>query len=117
MYYTNAGLHVLILMMYSIIYAGSLKVSFQLLLSIMVPIIIILLILSLALIVIAVIIRKSWKNRAKVKALQAQVMEPELSTIYEEVDSKPEHIMEENMAYNTVQEFNQETVKSEDIPV
>ena len=38
--------------------------------------------------------------------------DPELSTIYEEIDSKPEHIMEENMAYNTVQEF-QETVKSE----
>ena len=65
-------------------------------------------------IIIAVIIRKTT-HRAKVKVLQAQVMappDPELSKIYEEIDSKPEHIMEENMAYNTVQEF-QETVKSE----
>ena len=56
-------------------------------------------------------------HSAKVKVLQAQVMappDPELSKIYEEIDSKPEHIMEENMAYNTVQEF-QETVKSETI--
>ena len=55
------------------------------------------------------------KYRAKVKVLQAQVMDPldpELSTIYKEIDSKPGHNMEENMAYNTVQE----TMKAEATP-
>ena len=43
--------------------------------------------------------------------------DPEISVIYEEIanDSKPEQIMEENMAYNTVQEF-QEREKCEAIP-
>lgn len=92
----------------------SLNEPFQQLLSITIPVIIILFTLSLAFVIItAIISRKSGKNRAKVKVLQAQVVE--LSTVYEEVDSKPQHLMEKNMAYNTVKEF-KETVKSEDIP-
>ena len=41
--------------------------------------------------------------------------DPESSTIYEEIDSKPKQIMEENMAYNTAQEF-QKGKKCEAIP-
>ena len=55
-------------------------------------------------VIVAAIITK--KSRAKVRVLQVQVMK--LSTIYDEVaiDSKQEHNMEENMAYNVVpQEF------------
>ena len=70
-------------------------------------------ILSLAFVLVTIaviIIKKQWLQRKKVKALQTQVMDPpdpEISTIYEEIanDSKPEQIMEENMAYNTMQEF------------
>ena len=85
----------------------------QQLLSIMIPVIILFTLFLAFVATIFIVARKSWKNRAKVKVLQAQVME--FSTVYEEIDSKPQHIMEENMAYNTVQEF-QETVKSEVIP-
>jgi uncharacterized membrane protein YraQ (UPF0718 family) len=106
-------------------YAGSLKEPFlnQLSLSIMIPVAI-LAVLSIAfvmVIIIAVIIKKlKSRQRAKVKNLQTrcQVMyppDPESSTIYEEIanDSKPEqNFMKENMAYHTVQEF-QERVKSD----
>ena len=103
-------------------HAGSLKEPFlnQLSLSIMIPIAVLSLAFVLIVTIGAVIIKKQWLQRKKVKALQTQVMDPpdpEISTIYEEIanDSKPEQIMEENMAYNTVQEF-QEREKSEAIP-
>jgi hypothetical protein len=124
MYSTIVGLHILVLMMCIYYYhAGSPKQPFlnQLSLSIVVPIVIlaiILLSLVFVMVTIAVIIKKSWQ-RAKDKILQTQVMDtpsPE-SSIFEEIiiDFKPEQIMEENMAYNTVQEF-QERENSEAIP-
>lgn len=50
-----------------------------------------------------VFIRKIVQSKARVKSLQAQVTE--LSTIYEDVDSRPQE-MEENVAYNTVHRKN-----------
>ena len=90
-------------MSYVYTYAGTKddqKGSSQLLLFVTIPVTtVFLLLLACIVTVTAVFIWKSWKNRAMVKLLQAQVMQ--LSTIYEEVDSKPQpiNIMEDNVAY------------------
>ena len=85
----------------------------------MIPIVI-LAVLSLVFVIVTITAVIIKKQRKKVKVLQTQVMDPpdpEISTIYEEIanDSKPEQVMEENMAYNTMQEF-QKRERCEAIP-
>ena len=115
----NAGLHILVLIMYTYYYhTGSLKEPFlnQLSLSIMIPIVV-LAILSLVFVIVTITAVIIKKQRKKIKVLQTQVMNPPDPEIYEEIanDSKPEQIMEENMAYNTMQEF-RERERCEAIP-
>ena len=76
------------------------KISPQLPTGVLVPSIVLPTILFIALVVAIIFFTtKHMQSKAKVKTLQAQVTE--LSTIYEEVDSRPQE-MEENIAYNTV---------------